>query len=76
MKATLKEGSPNLLKVALKCIEGRLPVNEQVPMAQAIEVDLRTTQHHPQGWVYQLHALVHLVLVVAQQMVAAKVPMN
>ena len=34
MKATLKEGSPNLFKV-------------QVPMAQAIAVDPRTTKHHP-----------------------------
>ena len=61
MKATLKEGSP---------------VNQQVPLAQAIEVDPRTTQHHPQDWVHQLHVPAHLALVVTQQAVAAKVLMN
>ena len=75
-KATLKESSPNLLKVASKCITGKLPVNQQVPMVQAINVDPRTTQHHPGGQVHQLHAPVHLALVVAQQVAAAKVPIN
>ena len=60
MKATLKEGSPNLFKVASKCMD------QQVPMGQAIEVDPRTTQHRPQGHVHQLHAPVNLALVVAQ----------
>ena len=65
MKATLKEGSPNLLKVALKCI-GRKATSESTSSCGAdIEVDPRTTQHHPQGWVHQLHAPAHLAPVAA-----------
>ena len=46
-------------------LAGKLPVNQQVPMVLAIRVDPRTTQHHPQGQVHQLHAPAHLALVAA-----------
>ena len=75
MKATLKEGYPTYVRWLGSALAGRLPVNEQVPMVQAIKVDLRTTQHHPQGWVHQLQAPAHLAQVVVLQ-AAAKVLMS
>ena len=48
-KATLKEGSPTYSRWLQSELAGKLPVNQQVPVLQAIKVDPGTTLHHPQG---------------------------
>ena len=72
MKATIKKVHPTYSRWLQSVLAGSLPVNQQVPMVQAIKVDLRTTQHHPQGWVHQLHAPVHLAPMAVQQAVAPR----
>ena len=75
-KATIREGSPNILKVTQSSWAGKLLTNQLIPMMQIIRVDPRTTQRHPPGRVFQLHAQVHLALVEVQQAAVVKVLVN
>ena len=46
-KATLREGSPNLLQMASRCVGKQATSESQILTVQVNEVELRTSNHHP-----------------------------